>query len=99
MDEELVIIKITEGRIITKKNDITEIWSRGGGDPNIYIVYNGISYRLMNGKESEKINVVKKKYEEIEDNIDDFDDFEYSIFGSLSLYMKGFLTSIFLFLK
>jgi hypothetical protein len=76
MEEELGIIKITEGRIITKKNDITEIWSRGGGDPNIYIVYNGISYRLMNGKESEKINVVKKKYEEIEDNIDDFDDFE-----------------------
>jgi hypothetical protein len=28
-----------------------------------------------------------------------FDDFEYSIFGSLYLYMKGFLTSIFLFLK
>lgn len=73
MSENLGTIKILEGRIITKKNDLTEIWSRGGGDPNNYIVYNGLTYRLLNGKE-DKSETVKKKYEEIEDNFDDIDE-------------------------
>lgn len=72
MSENLGTIKIMEGRIITKKNDITEVWSRGGGDPNNYIVYNGSTYRLLNNKEQEK--ELKKKYEEIEDDLDIFDD-------------------------
>ena len=79
MGENLGTIKITEGRIITKKSDITQVWSTGGGDPLNYIVYNGTTYKLLNGKESEKEIVVKKKYEEIEediDNLDDIDDFE-----------------------
>jgi hypothetical protein len=72
MSENLGTIKILEGRIITKKNDLTEIWSRGGGDPFNYIVYNGLTYRLLNGKEEK--SEVKKKYEEIEDNLDEFDE-------------------------
>jgi len=72
MSENLGTIKIMEGRIITKKNDVTEVWSRGGGDPNNYIVYNGSTYRLLNNKEQEK--ELKKKYEEIEDDLDIFDD-------------------------
>jgi hypothetical protein len=76
MAENLGTIKIMEGRIITKKNDITEVWSRGGGDPNNYIIHNGLTYRLLNGKETEKVEVAKKKYEEIEDDLEDFEDFE-----------------------
>jgi len=77
MGSNLGTIKIMEGRVITKKNGVTEIWSRGGGDPNNYIICKGITYRLLNGKDSEVES--KKKYEEIEDDIDllgDFDDFE-----------------------
>ena len=73
MSENLGTIKILEGRIITKKNDLTEIWSTGGGDPFNYIVYNGNTYRLLNGKEDKTV-VIKKKYEEIEDNLDEFDE-------------------------
>ena len=52
MSEILGTIKVLEGRIITTKNGISEIWSRGGGD-----------------------TTTKKKYEEIEDDIDlDIDD-------------------------
>ena len=76
MGENLGTIKITEGRIITKKSDITQVWSTGGGDPFNYIVYNGTTYKLLNGKESEKEIVVKKKYEEIEEDIDGLDDIE-----------------------
>jgi hypothetical protein len=72
MSEDLGTIKILEGRIITKKNDLTEIWSRGGGDPLNYIVYDGLTYRLLNGKEEK--SEVKKKYEEIEDDLDEFDE-------------------------
>jgi hypothetical protein len=77
MGENLGTIKIMEGRIITKKNDLTQVWSRGGGDPNNYIVYNGSTYRLL-GKESDKeVEVVrKKKYEEIEEDIDNLGDIE-----------------------
>ena len=76
MSENLGTIKILEGRIITKKNDLTEIWSTGGGDPFNYIVYNGITYRLLNGKEDKSLVVPKKKYEEIEEEIDNLDDLE-----------------------
>ena len=74
MSENLGTIKILEGRIITKKNDLTEIWSTGGGDPFNYIVYNGTIYRLLNGKEEK--SEVKKKYEEIEEEIDNLDDLD-----------------------
>jgi len=76
MSENLGTIKILEGRIITKKNDLTEIWSTGGGDPFNYIVYNGITYRLLNGKEDKSLVTPKKKYEEIEEEIDNLDDLE-----------------------
>jgi hypothetical protein len=77
MAENLGTIKIMEGRIITRKSDITQVWSTGGGDPYNYIVYNGIVYKLL-GKESDKaVEVVKKKkYEEIEEDIDNLEDFE-----------------------
>ena len=76
MSENLGTIKILEGRIITKKNDLTEIWSTGGGDPFNYIVYNGITYRLLNGKEDKSLVIPKKKYEEIEEEIDNLDDLD-----------------------
>ena len=76
MSENLGTIKILEGRIITKKNDLTEIWSTGGGDPFNYIVYNGITYRLLNGKEDKYLVTPKKKYEEIEEEIDNLDDLD-----------------------
>jgi hypothetical protein len=76
MSENLGTIKILEGRIITKKNDLTEIWSTGGGDPFNYIVYNGITYRLLNGKEDKSLVAPKKKYEEIEEEIDNLDDLD-----------------------
>ena len=38
MSEILGTIKVLEGRIITTKNGISEIWSRGGGDPSNYIL-------------------------------------------------------------
>jgi hypothetical protein len=74
MTENLGTIKIMEDRIITRKGDITQVWSTGGGDPKNYIVCNGITYKLL-GKESDKA-VKKKKYEEIEENIDNLEDFE-----------------------
>ena len=76
MSENLGTIKILEGRIITKKNDLTEIWSTGGGDPFNYIVYNGITYRLLNGKEDKSLVAPKRKYEEIEEEIDNLDDLD-----------------------
>lgn len=76
MSENLGTIKILEGRIITKKNDLTEIWSTGGGDPFNYIVYNGITYRLLNGKEDKSLAAPKKKYEEIEEEINNLDDLD-----------------------
>jgi hypothetical protein len=76
MNDNLGTIKIMEGRIITKKDEKTEVWSQGGGgDPNNYIVYNGLTYRLLNGKDPEKTYLAKKKYEEIEDDIDNLEDF------------------------
>ena len=76
MGENLGTIKIMEGRIITKKSDITQVWSTGGGDPFNYIVYNGITYRLLNGKEDKSLVAPKRKYEEIEEEIDNLDDLD-----------------------
>lgn len=70
MSDIVGTIKILEGRIITKKSELTEIWSIGGGDPNNYIIYNGTRYRLLNEKEI-VVKEVKKKYEEIEDDFND----------------------------
>lgn len=47
MSEILGTIKILDGKIITKKGDVTEVWSRWTGDGNQYIVYDGITYKLM----------------------------------------------------
>lgn len=39
-------IKITDDKIIIKKDGITEIWCKYYGDPYKYMVYNGIVFRL-----------------------------------------------------
>jgi hypothetical protein len=76
MSEILGTIKFLEGRIITNRNGVTETWSTGGGDSNYYIVHNGTTYRLLNGKGEKTELVSKKKYEEIEEDEDlDIDDF------------------------
>lgn len=50
-------IKITEDRIITKKEGLEEIWTRwGNGDEGKFIVYSGIRYKLLKTKEKEKKN-------------------------------------------
>lgn len=74
MSEILGTIKFLEGRIITNKNGVTETWSIGGGDPNNYILYKGSSYRLLNGKGEKVETASKKKYEQIEEDLDDLDD-------------------------
>lgn len=53
MSKELGTIKFLEDRIITTKNGLIETWVINGGDPNSYILYNGISYKILNGKKSE----------------------------------------------
>lgn len=73
MGDILGTIKVMEGRIVTKKGDIKEVWSRSSGDSKQFIIYNGVTYRLLDNKEIE--NASKKKYEEIEDDINT-DDFE-----------------------
>ena len=74
MSKKLGTIKFLEGRIVTKKDDVVEIWSRAGGDTTCSIVYDGLSYYLLKGKET---NTPKKKYEEIEEdiNLDNEDEF------------------------
>lgn len=47
MSEILGTIKITDDRIITKKGDVIENWSRWSGDDSIFIVYDGIRYKLL----------------------------------------------------
>lgn len=47
MSEILGTIKILDGKIITKKGEVTEVWSRWTGDGNHYIVLDGITYKLM----------------------------------------------------
>ena len=47
MSEILGTIKITDDKIITKKEKISETWSRWSGDDSIFIVYDGIRYKLL----------------------------------------------------
>jgi hypothetical protein len=47
MDEILGTIRITDDRIITKKCELVETWSRWSGDDTIFIVYDGIRYKLL----------------------------------------------------
>jgi cell shape-determining protein MreC len=70
-------IKILEGRVITKKNGLEEVWSRGGGDPNNYILVKGLTYRLLNGKNQESS---PKQIEEIEEEDDIEEDDDYNPF-------------------
>ena len=77
MGEILGTIKVLEGRVITKKNGVEEVWSRGGGDPNHYILVKGLTYRLLNGKNQESDTI--KKVEEVDDDID-FDNDDYDSF-------------------
>lgn len=76
MAEIIGTIKVLEGRVITKKNGVEEIWSRGGGDPNNYILVKGLTYRLLNGKNQE----TETKKIQIEDDIDIEDDDDYESF-------------------
>lgn len=39
-------IKINDDKIITKKDGITEIWSKYSGDTHKFIVYNGVVFKL-----------------------------------------------------
>lgn len=49
-------IKITEDRIITKKGNVIETWTRwGNGDEGRFIVYNGDRYKLLKTKETELV--------------------------------------------
>ena len=47
MGEILGTIRITDDRIITKKGELVETWSRWSGDDTIFIVYDGIRYKLL----------------------------------------------------
>jgi hypothetical protein len=53
MSEILGTIKITDDKIITKKEKISETWSRWSGDDSIFIVYDGIRYKLLSKETSE----------------------------------------------
>jgi len=78
MSEVLGTIKILDGKIITKKEGLVEIWSRwGNGDENSFIVYDGIRYRLMksDGDSLSKVDRYKDE-EESDDDVSFFrDDF------------------------
>jgi len=69
MAEILGTIKILDGKIITKKEGVTETWSRWlTGDESTFIVYDDITYRLV--KSDGDVSTSKKKYLE-EDDSDD----------------------------
>ena len=70
MSEILGTIKILDGKIITKKEGVTETWSRWlTGDESTFIVYDGITYRLV--KSDGDVSASKKKYLEEDDSDDD----------------------------
>ena len=50
-------IKILDGKIITKKNDVIETWTRWeNGDDKFFITYDGITYKLLKYQETENKN-------------------------------------------
>lgn len=68
MSEIAGTIKILDGKIITKKNEVIETWTRwGNGDDKIFIVYDGITYKLLKYQETENKN-------ESFDEDDDYDE-------------------------
>lgn len=70
MSEILGTIKILDGRIITKKGSVVETWSRWGiGDDTQFIVYDGITYRLV--KSDAELSSNRSKYldDESEDDV------------------------------
>lgn len=73
MSEILGTIKILDGKIITKKGDVTEVWSRWTGDGNQYIVYDGITYKLM--KSGGEVVENKKNYFDEESDDEDLNIF------------------------
>lgn len=62
-------IKISEDRIVTTKNGLTETWTRwGNGDENVFIVYQGNRYKLLKSKETE---IVEENFdEELDEDIE-----------------------------
>lgn len=76
MSETLGTIKFLENRIIIKRNDgTTETWSRAGSDVSNFLTHNGYTYRLVGNNESEVKETIKK-YQQIEEEVDDEDNFE-----------------------
>lgn len=68
MSEIVGTIKILDGKIITKKNDVVETWSRwGNGDDKFFITYDGITYKLLKYQETENKN----------ESFDEDDDYDY----------------------
>ena len=50
--EEMAKIKIYEDKIITKKRELVQTWTRfGNGDEGNFIVYKGNRYKLLKSKE------------------------------------------------
>ncbi len=69
MSEIVGTIKILDGKIITKKNDVIETWTRcGNGDDKFFITYDGITYKLLKYQETEN------KIESFDEEEDDYDD-------------------------
>ena len=52
MSEILGTIRITDDRIIIKKGEVIETWSRWSGDDSVFIVYDGIRYKLLKQEET-----------------------------------------------
>jgi hypothetical protein len=50
MSEEIGTIRFLEGKIITKKEGVTQVWTKNGGDPNSFIVWNDTIWRLHSTK-------------------------------------------------
>ena len=68
MSEIVGTIKILDGKIITKKNDVIETWTRWeNGDNKFFITYDGITYKLLKYQETENKN-------ESFDEDDDYDE-------------------------
>lgn len=53
MSKALGKIKITEDRIYTTQNGVTETWTKIGGDESKFIIYEGLRWKLLKSKEVE----------------------------------------------